>query len=193
MLGMWVFLATEVLMFGALFLGYSVYRSLYSATFAEASHHLDVFLGSVNTAVLLCSSLTMAIAVHSAQTGNKKALTRFLGFTIVLGVAFLGVKLYEYYHKFEEGLVPGVNFKWSGTDPGAADLFYLCYFIMTGLHAVHMVIGIGLMAVLILLARRGVFSGAYYTPVELSGLYWHFVDIVWVFLFPLLYLIDRSQ
>jgi cytochrome c oxidase subunit III len=193
MLGMWVFLATEVLFFGAMFLGYAVYRTLYHQAFAEASAHLDVELGSFNTAVLLCSSLSMAIAVRAAQTGSRKGLSVFLGITIVLGLTFLGVKFYEYYHKFEEGLVPGLNFKWTGDNPGGADIFYLFYFIMTGMHALHMIIGVCLMAGLILLARRGRFTPAYYSPVELSGLYWHFVDIVWVFLFPLLYLVDRSQ
>jgi cytochrome c oxidase subunit III len=192
-LGMWVFLATEVLFFGVLFLGYAVYRSLYGMTFAQASDHLDIVMGTVNTAVLLCSSLTMAIAVNSTQTGNSKRSIFFLCLTLVLGALFLGVKFLEYYHKYEENLVPGANFQWSGADPGGADIFFLFYFIMTGMHALHMVIGIGVLCVLIAMTYRNRFSAAYFSPVELGGLYWHFVDIVWVFLFPLLYLIDRSQ
>ena len=192
-LGMWVFLSTEVLFFGAIFLGYAVYRSLYGMSFAQGSHHLDLTLGTANTAVLLCSSLTMAIAVHSAQTNNPRRSVWFLIATAVLGSVFLGVKFLEYYHKYEENLVPGASFQWTGADPGGADIFFLFYFIMTGMHALHMVIGLGLLCALIWMTYRKRFSAAYFSPVELGGLYWHFVDIVWVFLFPLLYLIDRSQ
>jgi cytochrome c oxidase subunit 3 len=190
-LGMWVFLATEVLFFGGLFLGYAVYRSAYPAAFGEASRHLDVVLGSLNTAVLLCSSLTMAMAVHSAHLGVRKASIAFLTGTMALGAVFLAIKFYEYYDKYREGLIPGVHFVWHGSDPRHAAIFYLFYFIMTGMHAAHMVIGIVLMTVLIVLSRKGRFSEQYFTPLELGGLYWHFVDIVWVFLFPLLYLVDR--
>jgi cytochrome c oxidase subunit 3 len=192
-LGMWVFLATEILFFGGLFLGYAVYRSSYTEAFIEASRHLDVTLGAVNTAVLLCSSLTMAMAVHAAQTGHEKPLIRFLILTMLLGAVFVGIKFYEYYEKWHEGLIPGRGFVWSGKDPQHAGMFFLLYFIMTGTHAVHMVVGFGLMTVLIFQARRGKFSVLYNTPVELGGLYWHFVDIIWVFLFPLLYLVDRSR
>lgn len=191
-LGMWIFLATEVLFFGGMLLCYSVYRMIYFPAFAEASGHLDVVLGSLNTAVLLCSSLTMAMGVHEAQAGNRKALVRFLGTTMFLGAIFLAIKFYEYYEKYREGLVPGAHFTWHGEDPGHASLFFIAYFIMTGMHAVHMIIGIGLMTVLVVLAKKGRFTPVYYTPVELGGLYWHFVDIVWVFLFPLLYLVHRS-
>jgi cytochrome c oxidase subunit 3 len=192
-LGMWIFLATEVLFFGGMLLAYSVYRRLYFTSFAEASRELDVVLGSVNTAVLLCSSLTMAMAVHQAESGNQKWLVRFLGITMLLGAVFLAIKFYEYYQKYEEGFVPGSRFTWHGNDPGHASIFFLAYFILTGFHALHMIIGIGLMAVLARLAIKGKFTPAYYTPIEIGGLYWHFVDIVWVFLFPLLYLVHRSS
>jgi cytochrome c oxidase subunit 3 len=190
--GMWLFLATEILFFGGMFLAYMVYRSMYHAAFAEASRNLDVVLGAINTAVLLCSSLTMAMSVHETQTGNRRAAAVLLVITMLLGTAFLGIKVYEYYHKYEQHLIPGPHFQWNGAGARYAGMFYMFYFIMTGMHAVHMIIGIAIMAVLTILTVRGRFSSSYTAPVELSGLYWHFVDIVWVFLFPLLYLIDRS-
>jgi len=191
-LGMWLFLVTEILFFGGLFLAYLVYRLTYPQAFAEASHELDVVLGGVNTAVLIGSSLTMAMAVWSAQLGRRSGQLLFLGLTIGLGLVFLGIKAVEYSHKFEHHLVPGANFHFeSASDPQHAQLFFSLYFVMTGLHALHMVVGIGLMAVLFVMASKGRFTKAYHTPVEVSGLYWHFVDIVWIFLFPLLYLIDR--
>jgi cytochrome c oxidase subunit III len=190
-LGMWAFLATEILFFGGLFLGYTVYRAAYPAAFAEGSHHLDIMLGSINTAVLIGSSLTMALAVHSAQVGKRQTLVGFLGLTMLLGLVFLGIKFVEYGHKFAEGLVPGSHFVYDGPFAPQVQLFFAFYFIMTGLHALHMVIGIGLLGMLAWLAWRDHFSSKYYTPVEIGGLYWHFVDIVWIFLFPLLYLIGR--
>ncbi len=192
-LGMWLFLVTEILFFGGLFLAYLVYRLSYPRAFAEASHELDVVLGGVNTAVLIGSSLTMAMAVWAAQLGRRGRQLLFLGLTIGLGLVFLGIKAVEYSHKFEHGLVPGRELPLRvGTATRIhAQLFFSLYFVMTGLHAVHMVVGIGLMAVLFVMAYRGRFTRAYHTPVEVSGLYWHFVDIVWIFLFPLLYLIDR--
>ena len=190
-LGMWVFLATEVMFFGAMFACYFVYRHWYPQAFAAASNHLDIWLGAINTAVLICSSFTMALAVYSAETSRAKPLVRYLVLTIVLGLVFLGIKFFEYYSKFEEQLVPGSSFKFEESLAGPAEIFFSFYFAMTGMHAVHMIIGIGLLTVLIFKARRGRFSAAYYTPVELTGLYWHFVDIVWIFLFPLLYLLGR--
>jgi cytochrome c oxidase subunit 3 len=191
-LGMWTFLITEVMMFGGLFLGYVVYRAMYMPAFAAASHHLDIRLGGLNTVVLIVSSLTMAMAVHAAQQGRRKAIIGFLLLTLALGCTFLVVKYFEYSAKFQHHLVPGPHFRWEegGNGPNA-QLFFGFYFAMTGLHACHMVIGGGLLTWLLILARRGRFSTAYYTPVELVGLYWHFVDIVWIFLFPLLYLIGR--
>jgi cytochrome c oxidase subunit III len=190
-LGIWVFLVTEIMFFGGLFTGYAVYRAAYPAAFAEGSQHLDILLGGINTAVLIASSLTMALAVHSAQVGERSGLVRFLLLTIVLGLVFLGIKGLEYTHKFEEHLVPGSKFVAEGPHAPQMQLFFGFYFSMTGMHALHMVIGIGILAVLTWRAWRGHFSPAYWTPVELTGLYWHFVDIVWIFLFPLLYLLGR--
>jgi cytochrome c oxidase subunit 3 len=190
-LGMWLFLVTEILFFGGLFTVYVAYRSAYPGAFGHASNHLDVRWGTINTAVLIASSLTMALAVRAAQVGRRRALSLCLLLTIGLGSVFLAIKGVEYGHKFHEGLVPGPTFTYAGEDAEPAELFFSIYFAMTGLHALHMVIGIGVLAVLFWRARRGRFDAAYYTPVELAGLYWHFVDIVWIFLFPLLYLINR--
>jgi cytochrome c oxidase subunit 3 len=190
-LGMWVFLLTEIMFFGGLFAGYTVYRSMYPSAFAAGSHHLDVLLGTINTAVLISSSLTMVLAVHAAQVGQRQQLTGFLLLTMLLGLVFLGIKAVEYAHKFEAHLFPGGPFVFEGPDAKQVQLFYSFYFGMTGMHALHMIIGIGLLGVLACLAWRGHFSASYYTPVETIGLYWHFVDIVWIFLFPLLYLLGR--
>jgi cytochrome c oxidase subunit III len=189
-LGMWVFLVTEIMFFGGLFMAYLVYRYASPEGFAEASHHLNVTWGAVNTVVLIVSSLTMALAVRAAQT-SAPPMTQvmWIGATMVLGAAFLGVKAIEYTDKFTHHLVPGPNFSWEGHHPAAAEMFYSLYFCMTGLHALHMVIGLGIMTVIGLMAWRRQFDADYYTPVEVAGLYWHFVDIVWIFLFPLLYLI----
>jgi len=192
-MGMWLFLATEILFFGGLFLGYTVYRGMYPAAYGEASRHLDIVLGTINTAVLLCSSLTMAMAIHEAQLGNRRLVILFLIITMILGAAFLGIKFYEYYQKYVEHLIPGAGFVWEGPDSTHASLFFIFYFVMTGMHAVHMIIGLGVMTVMVVLSARGKFNSIYYSPLELGGLYWHFVDIVWVFLFPLLYLVERSS
>ena len=191
-LGMWVFLVTEILFFGGLFLAYLVYRTSYPMGFQEASAHLSWKLGAFNTAVLIFSSLTMALAVRSAQT-SEPALRQvmWLVATIILGATFLGVKVIEYGDKFRDRIVPGPDFHWEGQYPAAAEIFYSLYFCMTGLHALHMIIGIGIMAVISVMAWRRQFNSEYFTPVEVTGLYWHFVDIVWIFLFPLLYLIGR--
>jgi cytochrome c oxidase subunit 3 len=189
-LGMWVFLVTEILFFGGLFTAYLVYRWANPTAFQEASAHLNKFWGAVNTIVLIVSSLTMAMAVKAAQTSaSPKTQVRWLLATMVLGSAFLGVKVVEYTDKFTHHLVPGPDFQWTGTYPNGAEIFYSLYFCMTGLHALHMIIGLGIMTVISVMAWRGQFDADYYTPVEVSGLYWHFVDIVWIFLFPLLYLI----
>ncbi|WP_029214583.1 cytochrome c oxidase subunit 3 [Kallotenue papyrolyticum] len=193
-LGMWTFLATEVLFFGGLFLVYAIYRAAYPEAFAEGSHHLHLVLGAVNTGVLLCSSLSMALAVRAAQTNQRRQLILFLILTILFGAAFLGVKAYEYYEKYHDHLMPllGLPFVWEGPHADQVRLFYGLYFAMTGFHALHMVIGIGVLLGLLVLSWRGWFSSEYYTPVEMVGLYWHFVDIVWVFLYPLLYLIHGA-
>ena len=189
--GMWVFLATEVLFFGVLFATYAIYRAWYADAFAAASHELDVTLGTINTAVLITSSLTMALGVHAAQLGQRKLLMTFLVLTMVLGATFLGIKSVEYYHKFVEHHVPGPSFQFEKAHIRHAQIFFSLYFVMTGLHALHMVIGLGIMLVMLWLAWRGTITPEYYSPIEISGLYWHFVDIVWIFLFPLLYLIHQ--
>jgi cytochrome c oxidase subunit 3 len=192
-LGMWVFLVTEMMFFGALFTAYTVYRGWYPAVFAIASTSLNATIGAVNTCVLLLSSFTMVMAVRAGQLGQRKMIVLFLILTLVFGGIFLGVKAYEWHEKFVDHHIPGqASFKLEGTtQQGAAKLFFSLYFIMTGLHALHMVIGMGILLNLIFLAKKGKFSAAYYTPVDVAGLYWHFVDIIWIFLFPLLYLIDR--
>ncbi len=193
-LGMWVFLVTEIMFFGGIFTGYAIYRGLYLPAFEFGSRLLDIKLGTTNTAVLIASSLTMALAVHSAQTGKRKALIAFLLLTMLFGATFLGIKTFEYVHKWEHFLVPGLRFAPTEALPAGVtlpnlQLFFCFYFFMTALHALHMIIGMGIMTVLVIMAWRGRFSADYYAPIEISGLYWHFVDIVWIFLFPLLYLI----
>ncbi len=190
-LGMWAFLITEIMFFGGLFTLFIVYVTAYAEAFADGSHHLDIVLGATNTAVLIGSSFTMALAVRSAQLGKRNALLGFLLLTMFLGCVFLGIKGIEYAHKFEQHLVPGPNFKYEGALGQHAQLFFSFYFAMTGLHALHMVVGVGLMTWLLVHSWRGHFSPNYFWPVEVSGLYWHFVDIVWIFLFPLLYLVAR--
>jgi cytochrome c oxidase subunit 3 len=196
-LGMWIFLSKEVLFFGGMFTAYVVYRSSYRAAFEGASNLLDIRLGTLNTAVLILSSLTMALAVRAASQGKKKLIVLFLVATIGLGSVFLGVKYVEYKQKFEHHEVPGPHFvvpmneKTRQPLPRQAEMFFSLYFCMTGLHALHMVIGVGLLTWLIVKATRGAFTVRYNSPVEMVGLYWHFVDIVWIFLFPLLYLLGR--
>jgi cytochrome c oxidase subunit 3 len=188
-LGMWVFLATEIMFFGGLFAAYTAYRYTYPIGFAEASHHLDVWLGGINTAVLLTSSLTMALAVRSAQIGKRRQIVGFLVLTMLLGLAFLGIKAYEYHAKFVHHLVPGASFEFEGTHAREAQMFFYLYFAMTGLHAIHMFAGVAVVLVITGMAARGKFTPGYYNPLEVTGLYWHFVDIIWIFLYPLLYLI----
>jgi cytochrome c oxidase subunit 3 len=254
-LGMWVFLATEVLFFGGLLAAYVIYRALYRGAFIAAGEHLNVILGGINTAVLLTSSLTMALAVRAAQFRRHDAVVLFLSLTTILGATFLGIKAVEWYRDYQEHLMPGVDFDWAKaqagrhepsprpdgrgtegtsevheagpgagkstapsasvrraesemplpllpppggtlgeepttTEAGRAQLFFCLYFFLTGLHGLHMIIGIGLLAVFIALVRRRWFSGGGATQIEMLGLYWHFVDIVWVYLYPILYLID---
>jgi cytochrome c oxidase subunit 3 len=193
-LGMWIFLITEIMFFGGMFLAYTVYRSAYPNVFAIASTSLNVYIGAANTIVLLCSSLTMVLAVRAAQLGQQKTIVLFLILTLALGFVFLGVKAYEWNEKFVEHHIPGQSFHLEGLAPelqGQAQLFFSLYFAMTGLHALHMVIGAGIMFVLTWQAHKGRFGPDYMSPVDVGGLYWHFVDIIWIFLFPLLYLIDR--
>jgi cytochrome c oxidase subunit III len=195
-LGMWAFLVTEILFFGGMFTAYIVYRSLHYPAFEIGSHLLEVQFGVTNTAVLILSSLTMAMAIHSAQVGKSKGtIITWLILTMILGATFLGLKFrFEWYHDYVEHIVPGNYFgfesrpEW-GNLGGQVQMFMCFYFFMTGLHALHMVIGLGLLTVLVIMTARNKFSSEYYAPLEISGLYWHFVDIVWIFLFPLLYLI----
>lgn len=189
--GMWLFLVTEVMFFGGMFVAYIAYRHAYPEAFAAASHKLNVQMGLTNTIVLICSSLTMAMAVHSAALGKKKLLITFLILTLVLGCVFLGIKSVEYHDKYVNHEIPGANFAFEGPDPQHATLFFSLYFGLTGLHATHMIIGAVILLILIFQASKNKFSAEWHTPIELFGLYWHFVDIVWIFLFPLLYLIDR--
>jgi cytochrome c oxidase subunit 3 len=191
-LGMWAFLITEIMFFGGLFTVYLVYRSSFPEAWAAGSHHLDVKLGAINTAVLICSSLTMALAVRAGHLGKHRAIITYIVLTLILGGVFLGIKSIEYSHKFHEHLVPGSSFGPEGLYPLQMELFFGLYFAMTGMHAFHMLIGAGLMIWLIVKTARGRFSTAYSAPVEMVGLYWHFVDIVWIFLFPLLYLLGRA-
>jgi cytochrome c oxidase subunit 3 len=191
-LGMWTFLVTEIMFFGGLFMAYLLYRWQSPLGFQEASHHLNIYWGAGNTVILIVSSLTMALAVRAAQTSQKRGTQVFwLLSTMVFGTAFLGIKAIEYADKFTHHIVPGPHFQWEGLYPKPAEQFYSLYFAMTGLHALHMIIGLGIMAVITVMAWKRQFDGEYYTPVEVAGLYWHFVDIVWIFLFPLLYLIGR--
>jgi cytochrome c oxidase subunit 3 len=194
-LGMWIFLITEIMFFGGMFLVYTVYRSSYPEVFAECSRTLNVYVGAANTVVLLCSSLTMVLAVRASQLGQQKMIVLFLILTLLLGFVFLGVKAYEWNEKFVEHHIPGqANFHVEELPPdlqGQAQLFFSLYFAMTGLHALHMVVGAGIMIALILFARKGRYTADYVTPVDVGGLYWHFVDVIWIYLFPLFYLIDR--
>lgn len=211
-LGMWAFLLTEILFFGGLFMAYMLYRTWYHAAFVAASTSIVLFWGALNTVVLIGSSLTMALGVRAAQTNKRQATVNWLIATMLLGMVFLGIKVIEYADKFEHHHVPGPNFVWAepGHEPTAdgttapvspadaanlqehTQIFFSLYFTMTGLHALHMIVGVVLMCVITWMAWKGRFDEHWYTPVEMSGLYWHFVDIVWIYLFPLLYLIDRS-
>ena len=219
-LGMWAFLLTEIMMFGGLFTAYLIYRLKYYEAFVAGSTSIDVTWGFINTLVLIGSSLTMALGVSAAQRGAQRTLRFFIIATMALGTVFLGIKAIEYHQKYVEHHIPGGVFGYfdafhhipgqkepnigedlikEGKTPEAAEqiakqteIFFCFYFAMTGLHALHMIIGLGLMSWLLWLSRGNRFGPEYYTPVELGGLYWHFVDIVWIFLFPLLYLINRT-
>ena len=196
-LGMWIFLSTEILFFGGLFLNYTINRRTFPAVFADASKTLSLQLGTTNTLVLIASSFTMAMSVWCAEKGKKKLIPIFLLLTLILGGIFLGIKGIEYHDKYVEHHIPGPSFELApGSDVATnahAELYFSLYFGMTGLHALHMVVGVGLLCWLLKEALRGRFTPEYNTPVENIGLYWHFVDIVWIYLFPLLYLIDRHK
>lgn len=189
-LGMWIFLVTELLLFGGLFISYTVYRYSYPAVFAEASRHLDTIIGTINTAVLIVSSLGMALAVYGAQTAKRKRLLFGLAAAILFGSLFMVLKGLEYYHHYQHLEFPGLAFDYTVPNAHALQVFFFMYFAMTGLHAIHLTIGIVMVCIILVKAYRGSYSPEYYTPVENAGLYWHFVDIIWIFLFPLFYLID---
>ena len=176
-IGMWAFLVTEVMFFGGLFLLYLVSRLQYPDAFAEASNHLDMTLAGVNTVILLCSSLSVALAVHAAQTDKRNALVGYLLVTIVCAFLFLGLKGMEYYHEYEEHLIPGLNFMFEGPLAAGVERFFVVYFVMTGVHATHMILGIGVMFYLLWQSLRGAYSSAHFSPIELFGLYWHFVTM----------------
>src|SRR3954447_3322728 len=199
--GMWIFVATEVMFFGGLFCSYLIYRLWYFGDFGAASKSIDATLGATNTAVLICSSLTVVLAIWGAQIASRKLMIGSLILTMLFGLAFLGIKGKEYKDKFEEHHVPGASFSFEKVpipghpdqyaNPRHAQIFFALYFIMTGLHALHMVVGLGIFTWLLTMAWKGRFTPEYHTPLEIGGLYWHFVDIIWIYLFPLLYLIDR--
>lgn len=187
-LGMWIFLASELMLFGMLFTAYVAYRARFPDAFAAGSRHLDLALGAINTAVLIISSLMMGLAEHSAQLGDGRWLRRYLALGILLGLLFLGVKGLEYVHHYQEQLVPGVAYRFEGPAANQVALFFFFYYAMTGLHAIHLTAGVIAAIVALVLASRGGLLGEQHWPVELIGMYWSFVDIIWLFLFPLLYL-----
>lgn len=188
-LGLWVFLVTEVLLFGGLFVAYIMYRALYPEMFHEAHEHLNKVMGGINTIVLICSSLSMAMAVHYVQNNDRKTALRLLTFTLFCGATFMVIKFFEYKAKFDHHLFPDASFDVAAFKHADAGLFYSLYFLMTGLHGIHVLAGMSLILWMIIRTSRNEFSSEYYTPVELTGLYWHLVDLIWIYLFPLLYLI----
>ena len=218
-LGMWWFLGTEIMFFGGMFCAYLIYRLKYFPEFAVASRSLDLYVGTFNTAVLICSSLTVAQAVRAAQMGKRMLQVKLLLATLFFGLAFLGVKTYEWGNKYKEHHIPTFDFNAKNlmqtpgdrhllgldkleNDPQAlrkreteiqqhTQIFFALYFALTGMHAIHMIVGVGIFSVITWMAWKGRFTPEYHTPLEIAGLYWHFVDIVWIYLFPLLYLIDR--
>jgi cytochrome c oxidase subunit III len=186
--GMWIFLATEVMFFGGLFTAFSVYRMYYTQGFNEGSADMNILLGSINTAVLITSSLTMALSIRSMALGKTLRTCVLLVTTAAIGLVFLAIKFTEYYEHYLKHKVPGVWFESTMPHAGAEQMFYVFYFAMTGLHALHMTIGIGLVLLFAFRTAAGSFNAEYHTPLEAIGLYWHFVDIVWVFLFAIFYI-----
>lgn len=188
-MGLWLFLTTEILLFGGLFVAYIVFRALYPEMFHEASQFLDRPMGALNTVVLICSSFTMAMAVNKTQHEKTKEAIVYLALTIMCAAIFMVVKYFEYSHKFHAGLLPGAHFSFDTIEHVRAPLFFSLYFLMTGLHGIHVMIGIGLIGWVLVRSHLGHFNKDYYTAVEMTGLYWHLVDLIWIYLFPLLYLI----
>jgi cytochrome c oxidase subunit III len=192
-LGMWVFLVTEVMFFGGMITGYTAYRFAYPEAFRAGSVHMIFWAGTANTAILITASLFVVLAVHAARTGNQKVLVWCMLAAMLLGLCFLGIKGYEYWQHWVEHKVPGRSFEWSGQDPYHAQMFFVMYFFLTGFHALHMIIGITVLAILTYFAQKGRYTPEYHNPVENAALYWHFVDIVWIFLYPMLYLIGHKH
>jgi cytochrome c oxidase subunit III len=188
-MGMWLFLSTEILLFAGLFVGYAMYRYLYPETYKLASSHLDVVMGTLNTVVLITSSLTVALAMHFAQTDRSRLAAVMLFLSVAAGLAFMGVKALEYSHKFHDGMLPGRYYTYAGIDAPAGSMFFTIYFLSTGLHAFHVLIGMGVLVWIGVRAWMNEFSAEHNLPVELAGLYWHLVDLIWIFLYPLLYLV----
>ncbi len=187
--GMWLFIATEILLFGGLFLLYTMYRTRSPEAFHLASAELSRFDGTLNTCVLITSSLSMALAIRSMQSGNKRAALIGLYVTLALAAVFLVIKYFEYHHKFHLGQLPGKYYTFTGIQGTNPHIFFGIYFAMTGLHGVHVLVGMSVIIWMIARTHRNHFSAAYFTPLELTGLYWHLVDLIWIFLFPLFYLI----
>lgn len=194
-LGMWIFLATEVLFFGGMFMLFSMYYIQHTGAFHAASHHMEIWAGTINTGVLLCSSLTMALAIWNADHGRRRAATKLFLATMGLGTLFLMIKAVEYTLHFRHHLWPGGagHFEFEEAHRASAQIFFALYFTMTGLHAVHMIIGVGVVALMTWWTAQGRYPEGHIEPLEMTGLYWHFVDIVWIFLFPLFYLIGRTS
>jgi cytochrome c oxidase subunit 3 len=188
--GMWIFLVTEVLFFSGMFLAYAILRVFYGDMMKDVHHLLDWRLGALNTVILICSSLSMALAVSASQRGEKEKIVRNLWITLACAGGFLVVKFIEYRHKFLEGMLPGAHYTYAELKVAHAPTFFSVYFIMTGIHGLHVIIGMAVIYWLIRRAKRNEFGPTYFTPVEMTGLYWHFVDLVWIYLFPLLYLVS---
>lgn len=189
--GMWVFLVTEIMLFGGLFIAYIIFRALYPDMFMEAHHQLNKVMGGINTVVLICSSLTMVLAVAMAQRNDQKKSMMYLTLTLLLAGVFLVIKYFEYSHKIHLGLLPGGYFDGSqaGLTHPKSKLFFSLYFLMTGLHGIHVLIGMGLIGWMLKRSAAGEFHSKFFFPLEMTGLYWHLVDLIWIYLFPLLYLI----
>lgn len=188
-LGMWIFLLTEILLFSGLFVAYGIFRAWYPDMFYNAHKALDVTLGTTNTIVLITSSLTMALSIHAIQINRPKLTITFLILTFLLAGVFLMIKYFEYHHKFELGQLPGKFYTFTGISGSNPHIFFSVYFAMTGLHGLHVIFGMIAISWVLRRTIRKEFSPEYYTPVEMVGLYWHLVDMIWIFLFPLLYLI----
>jgi cytochrome c oxidase subunit 3 len=199
-LGMWVFIATEILMFGGLFVAYAIYKMREPDVFIQAHEHLNRTMGAINTVVLLFSSLTAALAVRSSQVGDRAKTSMYLVVTLLCACAFLVIKYFEYSHKIHDGLLPGRYFghpyfdleqtaQWEHALPNRANMFFGLYFMMTGLHGIHVLVGMAILGWVLWRNMRGDFNKRYFTAVDIGALYWHLVDLVWIYLFPLLYLI----